>query len=119
MKQKTSIKRKVKVGILALMGIGFLLLSPQLTVGMEGIIFAVVWAVMATLGAVSLYHEWKAARRSAREKAVYAFKKNPRFFISSKMISVSVEAGELSAWTSSAPTIRPMPRISPMIGYFF
>ena len=78
MKQKTSIKRKVKVGILALMGIGFLLLSPQLTVGMEGIIFAVVWAVMATLGAVSLYHEWKASRRSAREKAVYAFKKKLR-----------------------------------------
>lgn len=78
MRQKTSWKRRVKVGILALMGIGFLLLSPQLTAGVEGIVFAAVWMAMAVLGAVSLYHEWKMARRSARGKAVYAFKKKLR-----------------------------------------
>ncbi len=78
MKQKTRWKRRVKVGVLALMGIGFFLLSPQLTVGMEGMIFASVWGAMAVLGAVSLYHEWKVTRRSAREKAVYTFKKKLR-----------------------------------------
>lgn len=78
MRQKTSIKRKVKVGILALMGIGFLLLSPQLTVGIEGMIFAFIWMAMAVLGAVSLYHEWKVTRRSEKAKAVYTFKKKLR-----------------------------------------
>ena len=78
MRQKMSLNRKVKVGMLTLVGIGFLLLSPQLTIGVEGTIFAVVWVMMAMLGAVSLYHEWKASRRSAREKAVYTFKKKLR-----------------------------------------
>ena len=78
MREKTRLKRRLKVGMLALMGMGFFVLSPQLTVGMEGIIFAVVWAVMATFGAVSLYHEWKGEKRSARAKAVYTFKKKLR-----------------------------------------
>jgi uncharacterized membrane protein YbaN (DUF454 family) len=78
MREKTSLKRRVKVGILALMGIGFLMLSPQLTMGAEGIAFVVIWTMMAMLGAVSLYHEWKGARRSARAKAVYTFKKKLR-----------------------------------------
>lgn len=78
MRQKTSWKRKVKMGMLILMGIGFLVLSPQLTIGTEGIIFAAIWLTMAALGAVSLYHEWKIARRSVREKAVYTFKKKLR-----------------------------------------
>ena len=78
MRQKMNLKRKVKVGALALMGIGFLLLSPQLTMGIEGVLFASVWAVMAMLGAMSLYHEWKAARRLDRAKAVYTFKKKLR-----------------------------------------
>ena len=78
MRQKTSLKRRVKVGILMLMGIGFLFLSPQLTVGTEGVIFASVWVVMAMLGAVALYHEWKLSKRAVREKAVYTFKKKLR-----------------------------------------
>lgn len=78
MREKTRLKRRLKVGMLALMGMGFFVLSPQLTVGMEGMIFATVWSVMMMLGAVSLYHEWKLSRRSAREKAVYTFKKKLR-----------------------------------------
>ncbi len=78
MRQKMSWKRRVKVGILALMGSGFFLLSPRLTMGTEGIVFGAVWLAMAVLGAVSLYYEWKTARRAVREKAVYTFKKKLR-----------------------------------------
>ena len=78
MRQKTRWRRRVKAGVLALMGIGFLLLSPQLTIGTEGIVFTALWLMMAVLGAVSLYHEWKMTRRAVREKAVYTFKKKLR-----------------------------------------
>lgn len=78
MRRKTNWKRRVKMGLLTLMGVGFLLMMPQLTVGIEGIVFAAIWLTMAVLGAVALYHERKMARRAVREKAVYTFKKKLR-----------------------------------------
>ena len=78
MKQKTKWKRSIKAGVLVLLAIGFLALTPQLMMGVEGAVFGAVWLTMAMLGAVSLYRQHREERKKAAWHEVYAFKKKLR-----------------------------------------
>lgn len=70
--------RIVKMGMLAVMTVCMMLLMMQVAMSLEVALFSAVWLVMAMMGAVSVYHEHRAARQRAVRREIYSLKKKLR-----------------------------------------
>lgn len=78
MRQEARGKHIAKIGILAVLAIGFTMLLPQMVMSIEGIIFGAVWLMIAVMGAISVWHQRRTVRRRVLRREVYSFKKKLR-----------------------------------------
>ncbi|MBO5245078.1 MAG: hypothetical protein J6B02_03145 [Selenomonadales bacterium] len=78
MRGKKQGKLITKMGMLAVMMLGLMMLVPQMVMSIEGSLFGAVWLVMAMMGTASVWHTYRSARQKAVRREIYSLKKKLR-----------------------------------------